>query len=96
MNNFFNDYDQDNNTTSNTFQNNSSSNNNGRYAEEIFSKKIETRNRTYYIDVKQSVYGKFLKIVEKRKGKKNIIMIDSENVDEVLAGIQEAKDVIQD
>lgn len=63
----------------------------GNFAEEIYSKKIETRVRTYFIDLKQSMFGKFVKISERSKGQKKTIMIDAENLPEIIAALQEAQ-----
>ncbi len=70
----------------------SQSNGRGSYAEEIFSKKIEaTKFRTYFFDLKQSIYGKFLKISERSKGRKSTIMIDVEHIDDFIQALEEAK-----
>lgn len=62
------------------------------YAEEIFSKKIEAKSRTYFIDLKHSMYGKFLKVSERSKGRRSTIMIDEEHIAEFIDALGEVKD----
>jgi hypothetical protein len=67
----------------------------GHYANEIFSKKISARMRTFFIDVKQSSNGKFIKISEKsRGGQKSTIMMDAEDLSEFIAALQEAQQAL--
>ena len=62
------------------------------YADEIHSVTIHARQRTFYIDLKQSGNGKFLKISEKsRGGRKTTIMFDVEDLDQIIAALQEMK-----
>ncbi|MDD4287931.1 MAG: hypothetical protein PHO20_04500 [Candidatus Peribacteraceae bacterium] len=62
------------------------------YADEIHSVTIHARQRTFYIDLKQSGNGKFLKISEKsRGGRKTTIMFDAEDLDPIIAALQEMK-----
>jgi len=62
------------------------------YADEIHSVTIHARQRTFYIDLKQSGNGKFLKISEKsRGGRKTTIMFDAEDLDQIIAALQEMK-----
>lgn len=60
------------------------------YANEIFTKTIHAKFRTFYIDVKESRNGKFLKISEKSKGRKSTVMMDAEDVPKVIEALQEA------
>jgi hypothetical protein len=65
----------------------------GNFADEILSKKIEARNRTFFIDLKQSTHGKFLKISERSRGKKSTIIMDAEDIPaftEALEAVKEA------
>ena len=66
------------------------SNDNGGYAQELFSKTVHAKFRTFYIDVKESRNGKFLKISEKSRGKKSTIMMDAEDVPAVIEAMNEA------
>lgn len=62
-----------------------------RFAEEIFSKRIFGQHRTFFVDVKQSTNGTFLKISEKSRGRKSTIMMDAEDVEAFVEALQEAK-----
>jgi len=55
-------------------------NGNGKFADELYSKQIKAKFRTFYIDLKQSHNGKFIKISEKSHGRKSTIMMDAEDV----------------
>ncbi|MDD4628813.1 MAG: hypothetical protein PHE68_05480 [Candidatus Peribacteraceae bacterium] len=62
------------------------------FADEIHSITIHARQRTFYVDLKQSGNGKFIKISEKsRGGRKTTIMFDSEDLDPMIAALQEVK-----
>jgi len=63
----------------------------GSFAEEIFTEKIEARHRTFYIDVKKSRNGKFVKICEKSRGRKSVVMFDEEDIDNMIQALQNAK-----
>ncbi|QQR83675.1 DUF3276 family protein [Candidatus Peregrinibacteria bacterium] len=63
---------------------------NGHFSEELFSKTIHARQRTFYIDLKESSNGKFIKVSEKsRGGRKTTIMMDAEDVAEFITALQE-------
>ncbi|MDD5041543.1 MAG: hypothetical protein PHX87_04300 [Candidatus Peribacteraceae bacterium] len=65
---------------------------NRQYADEIHSITIHARQRTFYIDLKQSGNGKFFKISEKsRGGRKTTIMFDSEDLEQIIVALQEMK-----
>ncbi len=67
----------------------------GRFADEIFSEKIVARMRTFFIDVKQSPNGKFVKVSEKsRGGQKSTIMLDAEDVPAFISALQNAEKVL--
>lgn len=62
------------------------------FADDIHSVTIHARQRTFYIDLKQSGNGKFFKISEKsRGGQKTTIMFDSEDLDQFIAALNEMK-----
>lgn len=68
----------------------------GRFASEIHSEKIATKFRTFFLDVKESTNGKFLKISEKsRGGKKSTIMMDGEDVPEFIEALKRANGVLE-
>ncbi len=64
---------------------------NRRYADEIFSKKISGKFRTFFVDLKESGNGKFFKVSEKSHGRKSTIMFDAEDLDEFITALTEAK-----
>ena len=65
---------------------------NGRFADEIHSITIHARQRTFYIDLKESGNGKFFKVSEKsRGGQKTTIMFDAEDLDKFIEAFQEMK-----
>lgn len=62
----------------------------GGYADEIHSVTIRARQRTFYLDLKQSSHGKFFKLSEKsRGGRKTTIMFDVEDLPEMIKAFQE-------
>ncbi len=62
----------------------------GRYADEIHSITIRARQRTFYLDLKESGNGKFFKLSEKsRGGRKTTIMFDVEDLPEIIKALQE-------
>lgn len=64
----------------------------GRFAKDVHSVAIHARQRTFYIDLKESGNGKFFKISEKsRGGQKTTIMFDVEDLDQFIAALQEMK-----
>ena len=64
----------------------------GRFSDEVHSVTIHARQRTFYIDLKQSSNGKFFKVSEKsRGGRKTTIMFDSEDLDRFIEAFQEMK-----
>lgn len=64
------------------------------YAEEIASEKIMAKYRTFFIDLKQSVNGKFVKISEKNNGRRSTIMIDAEDLPAVMEALQKIQQAI--
>ena len=64
----------------------------GSFAQDVHSVTIHARQRTFYIDLKQSGNGKFFKVSEKsRGGQKTTIMFDVEDLDQFIAAFQEMK-----
>ncbi len=62
------------------------------FADDIHSVTIHARQRTFYVDLKQSGNGKFLKISEKsRGGQKTTIMFDVEDLDKMIEALSEMK-----
>ncbi len=64
----------------------------GGFANDLHSVTIHARQRTFYVDLKESGNGKFLKVSEKsRGGQKTTIMFDVEDLDQMIAALQEMK-----
>lgn len=64
----------------------------GRYAQELVSKKVRGRQRTFYIDLKESSNGKFVKMSElSRGGQRSTVMFDEEDLEEIILALQEVK-----
>lgn len=64
----------------------------GGYADEVHSVTIHARQRTFYIDLKESSNGKFFKVSEKsRGGRKTTIMFDAEDLEQFIAAFEEMK-----
>jgi len=61
----------------------------GKFASELYSKQIKAKFRTFYIDLKQSHNGKFIKISEKSHGRKSTIMMDAEDVSAFIEALQD-------
>ncbi len=61
----------------------------GKYATELMSKTIQAKFRTFYVDLKESSNGKFVKISEKSHGRKSTIMMDGEDVAPMIEALQE-------
>ncbi len=62
------------------------------FADDLHSVTIHARQRTFYIDLKESGNGKFFKVSEKsRGGQKTTIMFDAEDLDQFIAAFEEMK-----
>jgi len=61
----------------------------GDFAKEIYSKTIQAKFRTFYVDLKKSNNGYFVKISEKSHGRKSTIMMDMEDVAPMITALQE-------
>lgn len=62
------------------------------FAQDVHSVTIHARQRTFYIDLKQSGNGKFFKVSEKsRGGQKTTIMFDAEDLDKFIEALNEMK-----
>jgi len=62
------------------------------FAQDVHSITIHARQRTFYVDLKESGNGKFFKVSEKsRGGQKTTIMFDAEDLDQFIAAFQEMK-----
>ena len=66
-----------------------------KFADEIHSVTIHGRQRTFYIDLKESSNGKFFKVSEKsRGGQKTTIMFDSEDLQQFIDALTEMKQYV--
>lgn len=63
----------------------------GRYANEIYSEQVLAEKRKFFIDVKESSNGKFVKISEKSHGRKSTIMMDAADVPAFITALQNAQ-----
>lgn len=54
------------------------------YDEEIKSDKIETKRKTFFLDLKANSMGRYIKISERSSGKRSTIIIPEENVAEFV------------
>jgi hypothetical protein len=62
------------------------------FSQELVSRKIKGRQRTFFIDLKESSNGKFVKISEiSRGGQRSTIMFDGEDIDGFLEAFQAIK-----
>lgn len=62
------------------------------YGKELHSITIHAKQRTFYVDLKESNNGKFFKISEKsRGGRKTTIMFDAEDLDPFINALSEMK-----
>lgn len=59
------------------------------YASELYSKQIKAKFRTFFVDLKESSNGKFIKISEKSHGRKSTIMMDAEDIPVFIEALQE-------
>ena len=66
-----------------------------KFAEELHSVTIHARQRTFYIDLKESANGKFFKVSEKsRGGQKTTIMFDAEDLDQFIKAFEEMREFV--
>lgn len=64
----------------------------GQFSQDLVSKKVKGRQRTFFIDLKQSVNGKFIKMSElSRGGQRSTIMFDGEDIENIIQALQEVK-----
>jgi hypothetical protein len=58
---------------------------------ELYSVKFDTNHKTFFLDLKSSDRGRYLKISEKRFGKKTTIIVPEEGIGPLLKGVEEIK-----
>ena len=57
--------------------------------EQLFSKKTQIERKLFYFDLKQNPRGRFLKVTEDVRGRRDTIIIPS-------TGLQEIKDILEE
>ncbi len=57
----------------------------------IASKKITTERKTFYIDLKSNTRGEVIRITEKVKSNRDLIMVPAEVLDEFINALQEIR-----
>ncbi|MFA6448507.1 MAG: DNA-binding protein [bacterium] len=55
----------------------------------LYSKKINTRNKAFFLDLKENPNGKFLKVTESNGEKRSFIFIPEEGLKEFSESIDE-------
>jgi hypothetical protein len=64
----------------------------GNFAQDLHSVTLHAKQRTFYIDLKQSGNGKFFKVSEKsRGGQKTTIMFDAEDLEKFIEAFNEMR-----
>jgi len=56
--------------------------------EEIANERLETKRKTFFLDLKRNERGLFIKISERSGGRRSTVMLPYENVDEFITKIQ--------
>ena len=70
-------------------------NENKRYRDEpLHTEKIFSDRKTFFIDLKANNRGKFLKITEDVRGRRDTIMLPAETLEEFIDALQNVSDVI--
>lgn len=73
----------------------SKKNNNYSGPKVLFSKTFSGKSRKFYVDIKESSHGPFLKISEMSKGQKKTIMMDAEDFPTFMGILNEGKQFLQ-
>ncbi|MCP4846753.1 MAG: hypothetical protein GY899_02260 [Verrucomicrobiaceae bacterium] len=70
-------------------------NENKRYRDEpLHTEKIFSDRKTFFIDLKANNRGKFLKITEDVRGRRDTIMLPAETLEEFIDALQNVSDVL--
>lgn len=59
-----------------------------KYDQELASAKIETKRKTFFIDLKANDMGRYIKISERSSNKRSTIIVPEENIVELITKIQ--------
>ena len=62
--------------------------NNDRYDEPLHTEKIITDRKIYFIDLKENARGKFVKITEDVRGRRDTILLPCEALEEFINALQ--------
>ncbi len=62
----------------------------------LLSKKIVTERKTFYIDLKSNARGEVIRITEKVKSNRDLIMVPSEILDELIDALNEVRDKLNE
>lgn len=58
------------------------------YDAEIKSDKIETKRKTFFLDLKANAMGRYVKISERSSGKRSTVIVPEENITEFMEKLQ--------
>ena len=64
-------------------------------AEELFTHRIQGKRRTFFVDLKQSQQGRYLKLTEKSGGQKRTILMDEEDFPELMGALTQISDLLK-
>jgi PurA ssDNA and RNA-binding protein len=64
-------------------------------AEELFTHRIQGKRRTFFVDLKQSHQGRYLKLTEKSGGQKRTILMDEEDFPELMGALNQISDLLK-
>ena len=62
--------------------------------EELYTAKINTKNKFFYVDLKKNQAGHFLKVSEMVNGKKTFIFIPAEGIEDFINTFQKINEII--
>ena len=70
---------------------------NRRYHDEpLYSEKIFADRKVFFVDLKSNDRGRFLKITEDVRGRRDTIMVPSETLDDLIKALQNVSEYIED
>ncbi|RFC48068.1 MAG: PurA ssDNA and RNA-binding protein [Verrucomicrobia bacterium] len=64
--------------------------------EPLHTEKIITDRKIFFLDLKENDRGRFVKITEDVRGRRDTIMVPMENLDEFLDALNNIRDIDQD
>ena len=63
-----------------------------RNEEPLHTEKIITERKIYFLDLKENARGKFVKITEDVRGRRDTILLSCEALDEFIAALENIRD----